>query len=114
MCGVYIVAFGLLAIAIAANGFRRGERWPWALVVGNTIAFAAAMPYDRIVAAIGPFELSEYLGLAGIYATLAITAPFAQPCELTGHRTRVSMSSATVSEGARSLEPGIVPCRRVG
>jgi hypothetical protein len=57
--------------------------------------------------------LSEYLGLAGIYATLAITAPFAQPCELTGHRTRVSMSSATVS-GARSLEPGIVPCRRVG
>jgi hypothetical protein len=84
------------------------------LEVGNTIAFADAMPYDRIVAAIGPFELSEYLGLAGIYATLAITAPFAQPCELTGHRTRVSMSSATVSTGARSLEPGIVPSRRVG
>jgi hypothetical protein len=70
------VAFGLLAIAIAANGFRRGERWTWVLEVGNTIAFADAMAYDRIVAAIGPFELSEYLGLAGIYATLAITAPF--------------------------------------
>jgi hypothetical protein len=61
----------------AANGFRRGERWTWwALLVGNTIAFAAAMAYDRIVGAIGPFELSEYLGLAVIYGTLAITAPF--------------------------------------
>jgi hypothetical protein len=77
MYGAYIVAFSLLAIAIAANGFRRGERWTWwALLVGNTIAFAAAMAYDRIVGAIGPFELSEYLGLAVIYGTLAITAPF--------------------------------------
>jgi hypothetical protein len=77
MYGVYIVAFALLAIAIAANSFRRGERWTWwALLVANTIAFAAAMAYDRIVGAIGPFELSEYLGLAVIYGTLAITAPF--------------------------------------
>jgi uncharacterized membrane protein YhaH (DUF805 family) len=29
MFGIYGVAFSLLAIAIAANGFRRGERWAW-------------------------------------------------------------------------------------
>src|SRR6185503_2367782 len=33
-------------------------------VVGNTLAFGAAMAYDRIAGAIGPLELSEYLGLA--------------------------------------------------
>jgi hypothetical protein len=26
---IYCVAFSVLAIAIAANGFRRGERWAW-------------------------------------------------------------------------------------
>jgi hypothetical protein len=62
--GAYNVAFGLLAIAVAATAFRRGDRWAWwALLVGNTIAFGAAMTYDRTVNAIGPFELSEYLGL---------------------------------------------------
>jgi hypothetical protein len=77
MFGIYGVAFSLLAIAIAANGFRRGERWAWwALLVGNTIAFGAAMVYDQVVGAVGPFELSEYLGLAAIYGSLAITAPF--------------------------------------
>jgi hypothetical protein len=74
MYGIYIVAFSFLAIAIAANGFRRGERWTWwALLLGNTVAFVAAMGYDRIVGAIGPFELSEYLGLAAIYVSLALT-----------------------------------------
>jgi len=34
------------------------------------------MTYDRTVNAIGPFELSEYLGLAVIYAALVVTAPF--------------------------------------
>ena len=75
--GAYIVAFGLLAIAITATAFRRGDGWAWwALLVGNTIAFGAAMTYDRTVGAIGPFELSEYLGIAGIYGALAVTAPF--------------------------------------
>ena len=77
MFGIYIVAFSLLAIAIAANGFRRGERWAWAaLLVGNTIAFLAPMAYDQIARAVGPFEVSEYLGLAAIYGSLVITAPF--------------------------------------
>ena len=75
--GAYNVAVALLAIAITTTAFRRGEGWAWwALLVGNTIAFGAAMTYDRIVAAVGPFELLEYVGLAGIYAALAVTAPF--------------------------------------
>ncbi len=74
MFGTYGVAFSLLAIAIAAKGFRRGERWAWwALLVGNTIGYGAPMAYDQIVRAVGPFELSEYLGLAVIYGSLAVT-----------------------------------------
>ena len=34
------------------------------------------MTYDRIVNAIGPFEMTEYLGLALVYGALAVTAPF--------------------------------------
>ena len=91
--GVYIVAFSVLAIAIAVNGFRHGEHWTWwALLLGNTIAYPGAMAYDRIVGAIGPFELSEYLGLAVIYAALAVTAPFgAAPSQ---SRAATSMSSS--------------------
>lgn len=82
MYGFYIVAFSLLAIALAANGFRRGERWTWwALLVGNTIAFVSAMAYDRIVGAIGPFEMTEYLGLVIIYGSLAITFRASRPGE---------------------------------
>ncbi len=74
MFGLYGVAFSLLAIGIAAYAFRRGERWAWwALLVGNTITFVGAMAYDQIARAVGPFELSEYLGLAAVYAALAIT-----------------------------------------
>ena len=77
MYGIYGVGLSLLAIAIAANGFRRGERWAWwALLVGNTIGYGAAMVYDQVVGAVGPFELTEYLGLAAIYGSLALTAPF--------------------------------------
>ena len=55
--GAYVVALGLLAIAVAATAFRRGERWAWwALLVGNTIAFGSAMTYDWTVSAIGPFS----------------------------------------------------------
>src|SRR6478609_3544206 len=76
MYGIYGVAFGVMAIAIAVTAFRRGERWAWwALLVGNTITLVSAMTYDRIVNAIGPFELSEYLGLALVYGALAVTAP---------------------------------------
>jgi hypothetical protein len=75
--GAYIVAFGLLAIAVTATAFRRGDGWAWwALLVGNTIAFGAAMTYDWTVSAIGPFEMSEYVGIAAIYGALAVTAPF--------------------------------------
>jgi hypothetical protein len=75
MFGTYGVAFSVLAIAIASTGFRRGERWAWwSLLVGNTITFVSAMSYDQIVRAVGPFELTEYLGLAAIYASLAVTA----------------------------------------
>lgn len=75
--GVFNIVFGLMASAIAITAFRRGDRWAWwALLVGNTIAFVSAMKYDLTVRAIGPFELTEYLGLAIVYLALAITAPF--------------------------------------
>jgi len=71
--GAYIVAFGLLALAITVVPFRRGERWAWwALLAGNTLAYGAAMTYDRIVAAIGPFEISEYAGIVAVYVALAL------------------------------------------
>ena len=77
MYGVYNVAFGLMAIAIAVTAFRRGERWAWwALLAGNTLTLVSAMTYDRTVNAIGPFELTEYLGLALVWGALAVTAPF--------------------------------------
>jgi len=75
--GAYCAAFGLLTVAIAVTAFRRGEAWAWwALLLSNTIAFGSAMRYDWIANAIGPFELSEYVGLVLMYAALAITAPF--------------------------------------
>src|SRR5262245_16450489 len=74
MYGVFNVVFGLMATA--GTAFRRGEGWAWwALLVGNTIALVAAMTYDRIVNAIGPFELTEYLGLVLVCVALAITVP---------------------------------------
>ena len=77
MYGVYCVLFGIMGSMIAATAFRRGERWAWwALLVGNTVALLSAMTYDMIVNAIGPFEVSEYLGLAMVWAALAVTAPF--------------------------------------
>ena len=77
MYGVFNVLFGLMAIAIAVTAFRRGEQWAWwALLVGNTVALVSAMTYDKVVNAIGPFELTEYLGLALVWGALAVTAPF--------------------------------------
>lgn len=83
MYGVFNVVFGLMAIAVNVMAFRRGESWSWwTLLVGNTIAFVSAMAYDKTVNAIGPFELSEYLGLAITYGALTVTAPFASASRL--------------------------------
>jgi hypothetical protein len=77
MYGVFNVVFALMAVAITVTAFRRGEGWAWwALLAGNTIALVSAMTYDRIVNAIGLFEVSEYLGLALVWGALAVTAPF--------------------------------------
>jgi len=75
--GVYCLIFGLLGSAIAVTAFRRGERWAWwTLLVGNTLALVSAMTYDKTVNAIGPFELTEYVGLALVWSAFAITSPF--------------------------------------
>jgi len=75
--GAYCAAFGLTAVAVTITAFRRGEGWAWwALLVGNTITLVSAMTYDWTVNAIGPFELTEYLGLALVWGALAVTAPF--------------------------------------
>jgi len=77
MYGIYCAIFGLLTSAIAITAYRRGEVWAWwALLVGNTVALVSAMRMDWIFNAIGPFELTEYLGLIVVYVALAITAPF--------------------------------------
>lgn len=77
MYGMYNVLFGAMTSAIAVTAFRRGETWSWwTLLVGNTIALVSAMTYDKTVNAIGPFEVTEYIGLVMVWAALAITAPF--------------------------------------
>ena len=77
MYGIYNVLFGVMGSAIAITAFRRGDRWAWwVLLVGNTVALVSAMRYEWIVNAIGPFELTEYLGLAIVCGALALTAPF--------------------------------------
>ena len=76
MYGIYGVAFSLMGIAISATAFRRGDRWAWwASPVGNTLTYVSAMTYDQIARAVGPFELTEYLGLAAVYFALAVTHP---------------------------------------
>jgi len=80
MYGIYNVLFGLMGSAIAATAFRRGDRWAWwALLVGNITALLSAMRYDWMVNAIGPFELTEYLGLAFVCGALALTLPIRSP-----------------------------------
>ncbi len=77
MYGIYCALFGLMASAIAVTAFRRGEVWAWwTLLAGNTVALVSAMRMDWIVNAIGPFEITEYLGLGLIFLSLALTAPF--------------------------------------
>lgn len=75
--GVYCVLFGFMGSAITVTAFRRGEPWSWwTLLVGNTVALVSAITYDKTVNAIGPFELTEYLGLLMVWGAFAITAPF--------------------------------------
>src|SRR6185436_15652600 len=77
MYGIFNVLFGLMGCAIAVTAFRRGEPWAWwVLLVSNTVALTAAMTYDKTVNAIGPFEVTEYLGLVMVWSALAVTAPF--------------------------------------
>jgi len=77
MYGIYCALFGLLTSAIAITAFRRGEPWAWwTLLLANTVALVAAMRMDWLSRAIGPFELTEYVGLALVWGALAVTAPF--------------------------------------
>jgi len=72
----FCVLFGFMGSVITVTAFRRGERWSWwTLLVSNTIALLSAMTYDKLVHAIGPFEVTEYLGLLLVWAAFAITAP---------------------------------------
>jgi hypothetical protein len=78
--GVYCVLFGFMGSAVTVTAFRRGEPWSWwTLLVGNTVALVSAITYDKTVNAIGPFELTEYLGLLMVWGAFAITAPFRAP-----------------------------------
>jgi len=77
MYGIYCALVGLMGSAMALVAFRRGESWAWwILLVGNTIALVSAIAMDKTANAIGPFELTEYLGLAMVWVALAFTAPF--------------------------------------
>jgi len=91
--GWYNVAFGVTTTFIALTAFRRGDRWAWwALLLGNTITLVSAIIYDKRVNAIGPFEVTEYVGLALVWGACAITAPF-----LAAGRARRSAGRATAS-----------------
>ncbi len=88
--GAYNVVFGLMASAIALTAFRRGDRWAWwTLLVAHTIALGSAMKFDWTMNAIGPFEMTEYLGLVLIYTALAITASYAVKLPVPGERGAV-------------------------
>jgi hypothetical protein len=72
----FCVLFGFMGSVITVTAFRRGERWAWwTLLVSNTVALLSAMTYDKLVHAIGPFEVTEYLGLLLVWGAFAITAP---------------------------------------
>ena len=88
--GLYCAVFGLITSAIAATAFRRREVWAWwTLLAGNVLALAAAMSYDWTVNAIGPFEVTEYLGLVMILGALALTAPLTHRPSLHGAEAHV-------------------------
>ena len=50
--------------------------WTAPMILSSTaVGLIAAMTYDKTVNAIGPFEVTEYLGLAMVWGALAVTAP---------------------------------------
>ena len=72
---MFCVLFGFMGSAIALTAFRRGERWAWwTLLVANTVGLLSAMTYDKLVHAIGPFEVTEYFGLLFVCVSFAMTA----------------------------------------
>jgi hypothetical protein len=94
--GMYCVIFGFLGSCITLTAFRRGERWAWwTLLVANTVALLSAMTYDWLVNAIGPFEVTEYLGLALVWGAFAITVP---------RRRSASGVENETSNGGRSMK----------
>jgi hypothetical protein len=99
--GTYCVLFGFMGSAIAVTAFRRGERWAqWTLLAASTVALVSAIAYGKTVNAIGPFELTEYLGLLMVWGAFAITAPFradAQPVPATGLRRSCSRRRCLLS-----------------
>jgi hypothetical protein len=103
--GVYCVLFGFMGSMIAITAFRRGERWAWwTLLVGNTIALVSAMTYDKMVNAIGPLELTEYLGLALVWAAFGITAPV----RIATHRPVPHNFRLSASQSEQSSHAGIL------
>lgn len=77
MYGIYCALFGVMGSAIAVTAFRRGQSWAWwTLLVGNTVALVSAITMDAMGNAIGPFEVTEYIGLALVWGAFAVTAPF--------------------------------------
>jgi len=99
MYGIYCAVFGMMGAAIAVTAFRRGEGWAWwTLLAGNSIALVSAMRYDWMVNAIGPFEVTEYLGLVLVYAALAMTISRPQPTEAHGLTRRPSANIFAVRE----------------
>lgn len=96
MYGIYCTVIGVLTCAIAVTAFRRGERWAWwTLLVSNTVALLAAITYDATVHAIGPFEVTEYLGVLMVWAACAMTAPF-DIRDLARNRKRVLAGGAAI------------------
>ena len=74
--GLFCGVLGLVCVAIALTALRRGESWAWwTLLVGSVVPLVSAMRYDWIVNAIGPFEVTEYVGLALVVVALTMTAP---------------------------------------
>ena len=77
MYGIYCALFGVMGSVITVTAFRRGERWAWwTLLVANTVALISAMAMDKMSNAIGPFEVTEYIGLLMVWVAFAISAPF--------------------------------------
>jgi hypothetical protein len=80
MVGGLNVALGSTFIALIVGPFRRGERWAWfTLLAGNVLGFGVPMAYDQITGAIGVFEVLEFVAIAAVLGTLALSFPRGRP-----------------------------------